>query len=108
MFLYQIIIEKLLYNNFFHIFAISTFARIEKRGFLPLSFLPGLNFEMRHTIHNTKIDIHAFLTSYMDDFKCISLNNIFYELFGIQDNKLQQLTVLDFVLHQVTQNSSSM
>ena len=50
---------------------------------------PGLNFEMGHTIHNTKIDIHAFLTSYMDDFKCISLNNIFYELFGIQNNKLK-------------------
>ena len=55
-----------------------------------LSLLPGLNFEMGHTIHNTKIDIHAFLTSYMDDFKCISLNNFFMSyVFGIQDNKSQ-------------------
>ena len=54
-----------------------------------LSLLPGLNFEMGHTIHNTKIDIHAFLTSYMDDFKCISRHNIFYELCGIQDTKSQ-------------------
>ena len=47
---------------------------------IPLSLLPGLNFEMRHTIHNTKIDIHAFLTSYMDDFKCISLNNFLWAI----------------------------
>ena len=79
---------------FFHI----NFCQNRKRGFLPLSLFPGLNFEMRHTIHNTKIDIHAFLTSYMDDFKCISLNNFFMSyVFGIQDNELQKLTVLDFV-----------
>ena len=56
------------------------FCQNRKRGFLPLSLLPGLNFEMSHTIHNTKIDIHAFLTSYMDDFKCISLNPTIFNI----------------------------
>jgi hypothetical protein len=38
-----------------------------------------------------------FLTSYMGDFECISRNNIFYEVFGIQDTKSQWLSFVDFV-----------